>query len=59
MEYRVRNTQTLRYRVVIFDSKRKVWVVKKSGLNKQEAEKVVSDYFILGINARMKANDLC
>lgn len=59
MEYRVRNPQTLRYRVIIYDPKRKVWIVKKSGLIKQEAEKVVADYFSLGINARMKANDLC
>lgn len=55
--FKVRNPQTIKFRVITFDPKRKVWVVKKSGLNKQEAEKVVSDYFSLGITARMKAND--
>ena len=56
MEFRIRNPQTLRYRISVYDSERKVWVVKKSGLKKQDAEEVVADLFSIGINARMYAN---
>lgn len=59
MDFKERNPKSLRYRIVIFDPVTKQWIVKKSGLKKDDAEEVVADYFSLGINARMYANDLC
>lgn len=57
MDYRVRNPQTFRYRVVVFDEDREVWIVKASGVTKQEGMQIVKQYYDKGITARIKIND--
>ena len=57
MEYRERNPQSLRYRVLVYDDSRDVWTVKHSGLKKQDAQKYCKYYYNKGLDARIKAND--
>ena len=58
MDFKVRNPLSLRYRIIVFDEVRKVWVVKHSGITKQKAQELVKKYIDYGSKARIKANEV-
>ena len=58
MEFRIRNPLSLRYRIIVFDDTRKVWVVKHSGVTKAAAQELVKKYIDVGYKARIKANEV-